>query len=80
MLREHLTIQTRPQANAENLVYWGEYRVTVLGNRLFRLERSENQRFRDSATQAVWYRDMPKQAFAVLSDAKRRLSIRAHVS
>ena len=70
MLKEHLIIKTRPQANEENIVRWGVYRVTVLGDRLFRMERSERGIFRDSATQAVWYRDMPKQAFAFTSDEK----------
>ena len=61
MLKEHLIVKTRPQANEGNIVYWEEYRITVLGKRLFRLERSENRIFRDSATQAIWYRDMPQQ-------------------
>ena len=65
MLREHLIVQTRPQANEGNIVYWEEYRITVLGKRLFRLERSENGIFRDGATQAIWYRDMPQQEYSV---------------
>ena len=65
MLREHLIVQTRPQAHEGNIVYWEEYRITVLGKRLFRLERSENGIFRDGATQAIWYRDMPQQEYSV---------------
>ena len=64
MLKKHLIVQTRPQANAENIVRWGAYRVTVLGDRLFRMERSEKGIFRDGATQAVWYRDVPTQLFS----------------
>ena len=63
MLNKHLIMETRPQANEGNILRWGEYRITVLGDRLFRMERSERGIFRDSATQSVWYRDMPKQAF-----------------
>ena len=63
MLREHLIVKTRPKANPDNVVCWGEYRVTVLGNRLFRMEKSVNGKFRDEATQAIWYRDFPKQFF-----------------
>ena len=70
MLKKHLIVQTRPQADAENIVRWGEYRVTVLGSRLFRMEWSEKGIFRDSATQAVWYRDMPKQIFSVIEEEK----------
>ncbi len=70
MLKEHLIAKTRPLAYAENVVRWGEYRVTVLGSRLFRLERSERGIFRDGATQAVWFRDMPKQFFTVNQNEK----------
>ncbi len=63
MLREHLIVKTRPQADPENIVFWGDYRITVLGSRLFRMEKSANKKFRDEATQAVWYRDFPKQFF-----------------
>ena len=63
MLREHLIVKTRPQANPENIVCWGDYRITVLGSRLFRMEKSANGKFRDEATQAIWYRDFPKQFF-----------------
>ena len=65
MLDKHLVAEVRPQAKEENMVRWGNYRITVLQDRLFRLERSENQRFRDEATQSVWFRDMPEQAFTV---------------
>ena len=65
MLNRKLIAKTAPKSCAENIVLWENYRVTVLGSRLFRLERSENGRFRDCATQAVWFRDMPKQKFRV---------------
>ncbi len=65
MLDKHLVATTRPQAKEKNIVYWGNYRITVLQDRLFRLERSENKKFRDEATQSVWFRDMPVQEFTV---------------
>ncbi len=64
MLKKHLIANTKPQAEAENILRWREYRVTVLGDRLFRLEYSENRSFRDEATQAIWYRNTPKQYFS----------------
>ena len=73
MLKEHLIVQTRPQANEGNIVYWEEYRITVLGKRLFRLERSEKGIFRDGATQAIWYRDMPQQAYSVAKSANKTI-------
>ncbi len=65
MLEKHLIALTRPQANQKNIVLWKDYRITVLQDRLIRLEKSKNQIFRDEATQAVWYRDMQPQAFRV---------------
>ena len=66
MLKENLVAKTKPLANEENLVYWADYRVTVLSDRLFRIEKSKNHKFRDEATQAVWFRDAEKQDFEVL--------------
>ncbi|MBQ9713820.1 MAG: hypothetical protein IJV83_00690 [Clostridia bacterium] len=65
MLDKHLIAHTRPYANEGNVVFWADYRVTVLGKRLFRLEKSERKIFRDKATQSVWFRDMAKTEFSV---------------
>ncbi|MBO5736312.1 MAG: hypothetical protein J6S04_00750, partial [Clostridia bacterium] len=73
MLKEHLIAKTSPQAHVGNIVLWENYRVTVLGERLFRLEQSDRGIFRDKATQAVWFRDMPKQNFTV--DDNERIAI-----
>ncbi|MBQ2701820.1 MAG: hypothetical protein IJF64_02420, partial [Clostridia bacterium] len=62
-LDEHLIAQIYGKANTENIVFWKKYRITVLGNRLFRLERSEKGAFRDEATQSVWFRNIPPQEF-----------------
>lgn len=64
MLDARLIAKTAPFAHSENILFWDCYRVTVLGGRLFRLERSKKGVFRDSATQAVWFRNMPKQEFS----------------
>ncbi len=61
MLEAHLIAHTRPLARPENILFWRQYRVTVLQDRLFRLEQGEP--FRDDATQAVFFRDMPPQDF-----------------
>ncbi len=65
MLDKHLIASTRPLANEKNVLFWKNYRVTVLADRLFRLEYSKDKKFRDDATQSVFYRDMPPQAFSV---------------
>lgn len=56
-LLPHLRITPRPLANSENIIAYGGYRVTVLTDRLFRVERGS---FTDEATQSIWYRDFPK--------------------
>ncbi len=65
MLDRHLIVKTSPVAKPENIVTFGDYRVTVLSDRLFRLETSKSHVFRDAATQTVWFRNMPKQEFSV---------------
>ncbi len=73
MLNEHLIVATRPVAREENVLRWGDYRVSVLGTRLFRLERSERGIFRDDATQSVWYRDVEKQSFTFKDEGDRAI-------
>lgn len=67
-LMPHLRISPRPAANAENMLICGDCRVTVLTDRLFRVERDS---FTDEATQAVWYRDFPKVNFSWQTDGER---------
>ena len=68
MLTERLIVKTQPKADIGNVIYWLDYRVTVLSDRLFRVEKSPNKKFRDAATQAVWFRNMPKQEFTLEGD------------
>ncbi len=63
MLKKSLMIKTYPKAEKANIVHWGNYRITVLGDRLFRVEKSAKKLFRDKATQSVFFRNMPKQSF-----------------
>lgn len=62
-LHEHLIAKTRPIADPANIVLWKTMRVTVLADRLFRVEEDEEKIFCDEATEAVWFRDMPPVAF-----------------
>ncbi len=59
MLDQHLIAKTSPLAKEKNIIRFGHYRLTLLEDRLFRLEHSESDLFRDAATQTVWYRDLP---------------------
>ena len=74
MLDRHLIATTHPRASSENVIVWQDYRITVLGDRLFRLEQSPSRRFRDAATQAVWFRNMPAQAYTA-EESKDALTV-----
>ena len=65
MLDKHLIVKTFPIANKRNIILWRDYRVSVLADRLFRVEKNNDRIFRDDATQCVWYRNMPPQNFSV---------------
>ena len=66
MLNKHLIVKTQPKPNSQNLVFWENYRITVLGDRLFRIEQNDNLQFLDQATQVIWFRNTPKQKFTIL--------------
>lgn len=65
MLNKDLIAKTQPIADSGNIVFWKDYRVTVLESRLFRVEKNAQKKFRDAATQIVWYRNTPKQNYEV---------------
>ncbi len=71
MLDLSLRAVTRPQANSKNICFFADYRITVLGEGLFRLEKSPTKKFRDDATQAVWFRDMPVQEYTATITEKQ---------
>ena len=68
MLNERFIVQTTPKAHEKNIIHWRDYRVTVITERLFRIEKSPAGKFRDEATQAVWYRNTAPQQYKLLCD------------
>lgn len=66
-LMPHLRISPRPIANRSNIITFNDYRVTVLTDRLFRVEHNE---FTDEATQAIWYRDFPAVDYSWKANGK----------
>ena len=68
MLNKHLIVACYPKADPDNIVMLGNYRVTVLSDRLFRIECDKHGVFTDEATQSIWYRNMPKVDFKVTDD------------
>ena len=63
-LDSHLIAKTSPHAKKENTVVWNNSRVTVLDERLFRIEAGNGGKFCDDATASVWFRDLPKVEFS----------------
>ena len=58
MLDKHLIAKTDPVALQGNMVLEKDVRITVLTDRLFRIEQEPEGHFCDQATQTVWYRRM----------------------
>ncbi len=71
MLDKHLIVKTNPIANPENVVLWKDYRITVLKDRLFRIEQNKDKKFRDGATQSVWFRNTEKVDFCLKESADK---------
>ena len=57
--------KTRPQALQQNIISGKEYRFTVLTPCLIRMEYSPTGQFEDRASQSVFFRDFPENAFEV---------------
>ncbi len=55
----------KSKANDECVFKGSKYRITVLTERLVRLEYSETGTFQDYPTELVWYRNFPKPNFKV---------------
>ena len=64
-LPSHFAVATDPVASATAQVSAGSYRVTVLGDRLVRVEYDKRGRFEDRASQVVWFRRFEPPAFHV---------------
>ena len=65
MLNEYLKIKTNPIASKENVVKFADYRITLLTDRLIRIEKDKNKIFNDNPTLSVWYRNAPTVKFSV---------------
>lgn len=62
-MQEIYRMKTSPGALPENIVTGDKYRITVLTDRLIRLEYSEDGIFEDRATQVVLNRDFPETEY-----------------
>jgi len=68
-MNDTLNITKFPLSDQAAVVQGGKYRITVLTERLLRLEYSEAYRFEDHATQVVLYRNFSVPSFQVQRSA-----------
>ena len=59
---------TKSKPNKECVIQGTKFRITVLTERLVRLEYSENGVFEDRPTELVWNRNLPKPEFEVITE------------
>ena len=57
-----------PVANAENIVVFGDLRITVLTSRLLRIEQDGEKIFEDRASQTAFHRDFPAVEYTLCKD------------
>jgi len=70
-LGQHFKFDLNKSAANKECVFKGNnYRITVLTERLIRLEYNENQMFEDYPTELIWYRNFPKPEFIVKESNK----------
>lgn len=65
-LPERFRVQTSPLPHPDQVVRGDRWRITVLTERLLRLEWSNAGVFEDRPTQVVWHRAMPPVPFEVV--------------
>jgi alpha-glucosidase (family GH31 glycosyl hydrolase) len=58
-----MTLDANGAAHPKNIVRFGHYRITVLTERLMRIEFSSNDTFVDQPSQSIWHRDLGETAF-----------------
>lgn len=72
-LHDHLIVKTMPVANPKNIISGNGYRITVLTERLLRVEKQKKGIFCDDATQYIWNRNFPEVKYTVEQTGKMLL-------
>lgn len=70
MIDKRFLWDVRPVASPENTILFPKCRITVLTEKLLRIEYSESDEFTDAATQSVFYRDFPACDYSVYKDGE----------
>ena len=62
---KHYVLPMNGICKEEAVIQGNQYRITVLTERLVRLEYNENGMFEDYPTELIWYRNLPKPEFTI---------------
>jgi len=68
MLNEALVINKNSEANPGNIIQTEHYRITVIFDRLIRMELSPGGEFHDKTTARIWERDFGEVSYNVYDD------------
>lgn len=63
MLPSYLIAKTDPKSDDKQIISGEGYRITVLTDRLIRVETDMSNKFTDEATQCVWFRNFSRPAY-----------------
>ena len=77
-LDERLIAVTHPEALKSSVVSGKNFRITVLTDRLFRVETSVTGKFIDDATQSVWFRNLETPKYKAENTENRNEVGRGH--
>ena len=58
----------KARSNPACVLQGEKYRITILTERLVRLEYDEHGKFEDNPTELVWYRNLPKPEFNLINN------------
>ena len=78
MLDRHLIAKTDPKSKAESFIYYQNYRITVLFDELFRIEKSKDKIFNDKATQSIWFRNKIVPEFEILESDDFHIKVKTN--
>lgn len=68
--KEHFALGQESVTNAENIIIRGKVRISVLSDRVLRVEVDSKGQFTDEPTQCVWYRNFSSPKFRTVENGK----------
>ncbi len=65
MLEKHFIVETDAKPNPKNIIFYKNYRISILQKKIIRVEENQNHEFIDYPTQAIWYRNFGEVKYEV---------------